>query len=199
VVPKYAFVFHLHPDRPADYRYTAQLPSGPNETYSDALVVDGDLVIVATFGVMTGPGNTMYRWPIKKSSDSESGDEFQEFQPEHRPGLAPTLLAGSDYTPWNGLGVIGEHLFIGAGTRGVQFGPVDGKPDRLHDVGGWCLDLVVLGGRLVALVADGELDLETYRVTGKRQIVVLEWDPEKDVLVEKERHDIEPALDALAI
>ena len=199
VVPKYAFVFHLHPDQPADYRFTAQLPAGPNEHYSDAVVVDGDLVITATFGVMTGPGNTLYRWPIKKSSDSESGEELEEFQPKHQPGLAPTLLAGSGYTPWNGLGVIGDRLFIGAGTRGVLFGHADGKPDRLHDVDGWCLDLVVMGGRLVALVADGEMDLEQRTVTGKRQIVVLEWDSGKEVLVEKERHDIEPSLDALAI
>ena len=67
----------------------------------------------ATFGVMDGPGNTLYRWPIKKSSDSESGDTLEEFQPMHRPGLAPTLFAGSDHTPWNGLGIVGDHLFIG--------------------------------------------------------------------------------------
>jgi len=199
VVPKYAFVFHLHPDRPAVHRFTAELPSGPNESYADAVVVDGTLVITATFGVITGPGNTLYRWPVRKSSDSESGEQLEEFQPRHRPGLAPTLLAGSTFTHWNGLGVLGDHLFIGAGRRGVLHGPVDGKPDRLHDVDGWCLDLLVIGERLIVLVADGEEDPETYRVSGARQILVLSWDAEKESLVEKGRHDVEPALDSLAI
>ncbi len=199
VVPKYAFVMSLHPDRPAVHRFTAELPSGPNEAYADALVVGDDLVITATFGVMTGPGNTLYRWPIRKSSGRESGEALEEFKPEHKPGLAPTLLAGSTFTYWNGLGTIDGHLFIGAGTRGVQLGPVDGKPDRLHDLGGWCLDLLVLGGRLVALVTDGQEDPETRTVTGKRQIVVLEWDAQEEILVERERHDIEISLDALAI
>jgi hypothetical protein len=199
VVPRYAFVFHLHPDQPAVHRFTAELPSGPNETYSDVVVVDDDLFITATFGVITGPGNTLYRWPIRKSSDAESGEQLEEFKPEHKPGLTPTLLAGSAFTHWNGLGVLGDHLFIGAGRRGVLLGPVDGKPDRLHDVDGWCLDLLVLGERLVVLVADGEQDPGTHRVSGARQIVVLSWDAGRETLVEEARHDLDLALDALAI
>jgi hypothetical protein len=57
----------------------------------------------------------------------------------------------------------------------------------------------VLDGRLLVLVADGELDPGTYRVSGRRQIVVLSWDAGKETLVEEARHDVEPALDALAI
>jgi hypothetical protein len=57
----------------------------------------------------------------------------------------------------------------------------------------------VLGERLIVLVADGEMDPETYRVSGARQIVVLSWDDGKETLVEVGRHDVEPALDSLAI
>ena len=198
VVPKYAFVLHLHPDRPAVHRFTAELPSGPNEAYTDAAAFEDTLVITATFGVMTGPGNTLYRWPIRRSSGRESGDQLEEFKPEHRPGLAPTLLAGGAYSPWNGLGIVGDHIFIGAGARGIQHGPARGTPGTLHDVGGWCLDLLELAGRLVVLVADGEPEPGTSRVTGKRRILVLEWDGKAEALVEKARHDIEPPLDSLA-
>jgi hypothetical protein len=201
VMPKYAFVLRLDASRPARLDYTAELPSGPNESYGDVASVDGTLVISATYGVMDGSGNTLYRWPISRKSDGESGDAIGEHRPDFQPGLAPTLIAGRQLTYWNGLAVVDGHLFIGAGTRGVLHMPLEADRADLHDLGGWCLDLVALGGTIVALVAvageDGEPVLVDRLVSGRRQVVLLSW---KDgSIAEISRHDVEPSLDGLVI
>lgn len=202
VFPRYAFVLRLDPDIPAVHRFTSDLPSGPNETYRDVIHVDGTLVIAATYGVMDGPGNTIYRWPISRKE--HDGDPLGEFQSEARPGIPPRLLAGTSFTHVGGLGAIGDHIFLGAGVRGILHLPMGGEPAVLHDVGGWCLDLLVDDGRVVALVAVAGEDGQDPRwsdgsVSGDRQLVVLSWEPSTSTLAETARHDLPLLVDWLTI
>ena len=65
------------------------------------------------------------------------------------------LLAGSQMTPWAGLGVLGGHVLLGAGERGLlvldrRFGGEDRA--LAVDVDGSCLDLAVRGDSVYVLV-----------------------------------------------
>lgn len=152
VMPKYAFVLEREGTR-ARHLYTTGLPSGPNETYMDAIAVDGTLVVTAQYGIMDGSGNTLYRWKIGR--DPERSARLKEFFPENAEGMKPRLIAGEESSFWNGLGAIERHLFIGAGTRGILHMEMGEEEASLHDVGGPVADLLVLDGRLVVLVGVG--------------------------------------------
>jgi hypothetical protein len=196
VTPKYAFVFDLVAGDVAGHRFTAKMPAGANERYLDVAVHGDELLVTASFGVMDGSGNTLYRWSVEKRE--LAGLPREEFLPRMGSGDSPDtkLFAGDQLTYWQGLGMIGHHAFIGAGARGVMHMDIPFKDVLLFDAGGYVLDLVVPGERVIVLVADlveekGEVDL------GQRHVVELAWDGE--TLSEKARHPLQIPLDWLTL
>jgi hypothetical protein len=194
VTPKYAFVFDLEAGSVAEHRFTAELPAGANERYLDVAVRGDELVITASFGVLDGSGNTLYRWSVEKREAAARPHE--EFLPRSGLDESPKLLAGDKMTYWQGLGMIGDHAFIGAGARGVLHTAIPVEDAALLDVGGYVLDLVVSGARILVLTAElvekgDEVDL------GQRHVVELAWDGE--TLSEKGRHPLQVAIDWLAL
>ena len=68
-------------------------------------------------------------------------------------------LAGRTHSNWNGLGFLGDRVYIGAAERGILICRADmGDEDRAGRMktGGTCLDLVVRGQRIYALVESGQ-------------------------------------------
>jgi hypothetical protein len=194
VMPKYAFVLELSASSRARYLYTTGLPSGPNETYMDAIAVDGTLVITAQYGVMDGSGNTLYRWKIGR--DPEKTSRLKEFFPEE-PGMKSRLLAGKTLTIWNGLGAIGKHVFVGAGERGILHMELGDEQALLHDAGGPVADLLVLSGRIIALVGEGggERCGDGHAVA----LVILTWNAKDGSFTEVGHHCHDAALSRIAI
>ena len=198
VTPKYAFVLDLVPGEVAAHRFTAELPAGANERYMDVAARGGELVITATFGVMHGSGNTLYRWLVEKKE--LAGIPHEEFLPRMAgdDDERTKLLAGDKMTYWQGLGLVGDHAFIGAGARGVLHADIPVKEAALFDAGGYVLDLVVSGDRIIVLTAQivekkGEVEL------GQRHVVELAWDADGRKLSEKGRHVLPVPIDWLAI
>jgi hypothetical protein len=194
VTPKYAFVFDLVPGDVAGHRFTAELPAGANERYLDVAVRGDELVITASFGVLDGSGNTLYRWSVEKKEASCRPHE--EFEPRSGLDEPVKLLAGDQMTYWQGLGVIGDHAFIGAGARGVLHTAIPVEDAALFDAGGYVLDLVVSGSRILVLTAElvekgDEVDL------GQRHVVELVWDGE--TLSGKARHPLQIPIDWLTL
>ncbi len=179
VMPKYAFVLELEGGR-ARHLYTTGLPSGPNETYMDAIAVDGTLVVTAQYGIMDGSGNTLYRWKIGR--DPEKTSRLKEFFPEEPEGMKPRLVAGEEPSFWNGLGAIDRHVFIGAGGRGILHMELGDEQALLHDAGGPVADLLVLGGRIIALVGGG--GGARCGEGGAVALVILTWSPDGGTFTE---------------
>jgi len=196
VIPKYAFVFDLVAGDVAEHRFTAELPAGANERYLDVAAHGDELLVTASFGVMDGSGNTLYRWSVDKRE--MPGLPREEFLP--RMGSVDDerakLFAGDQLTYWQGMGMIDHHAFIGAGARGVMHMDIPFKEVALHDAGGYVLDLVVTGGRVLVLTAElveGKDDVDL----GQRHIVELAWDGK--TLVEKNRFPLQVAIDWLTL
>ncbi|MBW2260965.1 MAG: hypothetical protein JRG91_03250 [Deltaproteobacteria bacterium] len=194
VMPKYAFVLELSASSRARYLYTTGLPSGPNETYMDAIAVDGTLVITAQYGIMEGSGNTLYRWKIGR--DPERSSRLKEFFPEDPTGMKTRLVAGEENTLWNGLGAIDRHVFIGAGKRGILHMELGDEQALLHDVGGPVADLLVLSGRIIALVGQGggERCGDGHAVA----LVILTWNAKDGSFTEMGHHCHEAVLHRIA-
>jgi hypothetical protein len=193
VMPKYAFVLELTGSSRARHLYTTGLPSGPNETYMDAIAVEGTLVITAQYGIMDGSGNTLYRWKIGR--DPERSSRLKEFQSDE-PGMKPRLLAGEESSLWNGLGAIDRHLFIGAGGRGILHMDMGEEEALLHDVGGPVADLLVLDGRIIVLVGEGggERCGDGHAVS----LVILTWNAKDGSLAEVGHHCHEAVVNRIA-
>jgi hypothetical protein len=193
VFPKYAMVFDVVPGKMAVHRFTGELPTGPNEAYRNAAVWRNQLVVIATYGVMDGSGNTLHRWTVEQ--DAKPIMSLME----HTPRMAGErdkrneLLAGDEMSFWQGLGIVSDSAFIGAGARGVLEVPLGGGEARVHDVGGSCLDLVEVGGRLIALVYQGKGDSMAGFV------VILEPDGGSGALVERARHKLLVSLSRLFV
>jgi hypothetical protein len=194
VMPKYAFVLEREGSR-ARHLYTTGLPSGPNETCMDAIAVDGTLVVTAQFGIMDGSGNTLTRWKIGR--DPERSARLKEFFPEQTEGMKPRLLAGEESSMWNGLGAIDRHVFIGAGERGILHMELGDEQASLHDAGGPVADLLVIDGRIIALVGTGggERCEEGQAVA----LVILTWNARDGSFTEMGHHCHDAALTRLAI
>ncbi|MBW2260692.1 MAG: hypothetical protein JRG91_01870 [Deltaproteobacteria bacterium] len=198
VTPKYAFVFDLVPGKVAEHRFTAKMPSGPNERYLAVAVHGDELVITASYAVMRGSGNRIYRWSLDKRE--LAGLPRTELQPRMAGDQDERvkLLVGDKMTYWRGLGMIGDHAFIGAGARGVMHMDVPATEIVLFDAGGYVLDLVVAGSRILVLTSElvekkGEVAL------GQRHIVELAWDESEKKLVENARHVLTVPIDWLMI
>ena len=192
VAPKYAFVLERE-GTSARYLHTVGLMSGPNETYLDSIAIDGTLVSVAQFGVMDGSGNTLYLWKIGK--DPGKTTIVSEYFPEGRGGVEK-IIAGEEGSFWNGLGAIDRHLFIGAGTRGILHMDMGDEKGLLHDVGGPVADLLVLEGRIIALVGEGggERCGEGKAVA----LVILTWNAKDGSFAEVGHHCSDTVLDRIA-
>lgn len=195
VFPRYAFVFDLVPGPVATHRFTAELPSGANEVYTGVVRVGEELVITASYAVIHGSGNTLYRWKVGK--ESKPALPLDEYLPRMagEKDERTRLLAGEKLTYWRGLGAIGTHVFIGGGQRGILHLEVGEKEARLHDLSGTCRDLVVIGSRVIALVEEGE----GPEGQGDRFIVDLGWDPSTKTLTEQARHPLAVRIDSLSL
>ncbi len=154
------------------HRQAWSLPGLENGSYSEA-VVDGDeLLLVAHYTTAGGAGHLLARLPLGRLSDPQLGNlvlnaggpsevpTVQEREEERGEGAdePQRLVAGGHYSPWAGLGVVGERVLLGAGDRGVMVLPRAFEADsrvELVDLGGTCLDLAVRGAEVLALVASG--------------------------------------------
>ena len=98
---------------------------------------------------------------------------------------------------WNGLGTIDGHLFIGAGKRGILHMDMGEEDALLHDVGGPVVDLLVLSGRIIALVGQGGGDrcADGQAVS----LVILTWNAKDGSFTEVGHHCSDNALQRIAI
>lgn len=202
VFPKFAALFEWQPMGRVVHRFTSGLPAHPNEGYTGAVAAGEVLVITATFGVMRSSGNRLYRCRVTDAAFDCR--ELEDSWPGHGLSLATgddpawpiRLVAGSQTSYWQGLGVIGQRIFIGAGRRGIIHLAVDSDEARLLDVGGQCLDLFAVGDRVVALVREGP-DQGMDTSGGRRVLVIYHWDVGGQSLDMILRHPIPQELDSL--
>ena len=165
------------------------LPGLENGSYTEAALDASELVLVAQYVAASGSGHLLARVPLSRLGDPELANlrlnagalgelpvaEELESEPGRADGEGPKLVAGVRYTPWAGLGLLGDRILLGAGARGVLMLPRTFDADsraELVDVGGACLDLVVRGNGIYALVA----------AEGKARVVILRLDPSQGAI-----------------
>jgi len=178
VVPMYADSFALEIGGRPIHRAGWDLPGVINGHYVHPVLVrgdtgdrDGTLFVVAPYGVMDGHGHDLVALPIRgdelavpadftvNATESTSPPVLEEHVPRgtRRP---LKLTAGTEFTEWTGLAVIGDHLLAAAGARGLLIVPVTFGPQTKAialDVGGDCRDVLVADDRIWVLVG-GEAD-----------------------------------------
>ena len=183
VTPMYADSFALEIGGRPIHRAGWEMPGVINGHYVHPVLVraptggrDGTLFVVAPYGIMDGHGHDLAALSIRgdalevpadftvNARRSESPPVLEEHVP--RGTRKPlSLAAGSEYTPWNGLAVLGEQLFAAAGTRGLLAIPVTFGPDTKAtaiDVGGECRDVLVVDDAIWVLVGGKENWLVRY-------------------------------------
>jgi hypothetical protein len=207
VFPKFGFFFTFAPGGVAGHVFSASLPTGPNETYLDVASSGERFFIASVFGVQTGSGSKLYDCAVKGAGVecAESGEWFSRVG-VNNPKVS--LLAGEKTTTWYGMGIVGSRIFIGAGERGILSMPLStpGSGVLAHPAGLACLDLVVMGDSIVALVladtvggkkAAGDVPFDEALGKNDRLILVLSWDEQASKLVETARLEPKMRLDAL--
>lgn len=166
-MPFDAHVLELDEAGRATYRSTARLPSVINGHYAHGASGPGRLYFHVPFGVMSGSGHGLASFETAGLRDLAEGPInagstragwVEEFASRADPADV-AVLAGSKLTRLAGLAVAGGALLAAAGERGVLAVtlPLGGESKGTAiDVGGPCLDVVVLDGRGYALVDRGD-------------------------------------------
>jgi hypothetical protein len=163
---------------------TWTLPGLENGSYTEVALDASELMLAAQYVAPGGSGHLLARVPLARLSDPELANlrlnagmlgelpVVEELDAERgaSDGEGPKLVAGARYTPWAGLGLLGDRVVLGAGSRGVLVLPRTFDADsraELVDVGGACLDLVVRGHGIYVLAAS----------EGHARVVVLQLEP----------------------
>ena len=202
VFPKYGVLFAWAPEGRVVYRFTSGLPAHANEGYTGSVAAGDVLVIIASFGVMRSSGNRLYRCRV--ADEAFDCRELEDSWPGHGLNLAVRedpawpirFVAGSQTSYWQGVGVIGQRIFIGAGRRGIIHLPLESDEARAIEVGGQCLDLFTAGDRVIALIREGP-DQGMDTDGGQRVLVIYRWDEGGGRLETVARHPVPHELDYL--
>lgn len=161
-MPFWATLFTLLPDGSLKHERDWRLPSIINGSYRYASLRGEHLAVAASYGIMSGSGWDLLVSPVGEELDLvhlNGGSSTSPVIEEHRSRartLPSTLLVGTEHTAWTGLVHSGEHLAIGAGTRGLMVLPAlakRGDPARQILLDGPVLSVVPAeAGRLWLLV-----------------------------------------------
>jgi len=144
------------------YRAVALQATGPDAWTAFA---------VLPFGIIDGTGQTLARLRLHDGR-VEPGEDvtlnqtgtgpgvLEEFVPRGDPHSPPRLLAGSELTDFRAVAVApdGVQVLVAADGRGLFVLPPTferGSHPQVVDVGGACRDVIRVGDRAVALVANG--------------------------------------------
>lgn len=177
VMPIYADTFTLDAKGHPTHRAAWELPGVINGRYHAAVLgrtgaADGTLWAVASYGIMDGHGQDLAALAIENDALRAGPDvtlnshvmtdpPVLEEHVSRQTGKPETLAFGSDYSPWTGLahlpaGPGPARLLLAAGPRGLLVLPERFEPTTRADaidVQGECADVLVLGSRVLALVA----------------------------------------------
>lgn len=177
IVPMYADSFTLDVDGRPTHRAGWDMPGVINGHYTHPVLVrgttgarDGTLFVVVPYGVRDGHGQDLAALPIRGDVLDVPGDFTVNSNRSTSPAVlgervprgtdkSLELRAGSEYTEWTSLAVIGDRLLAAAGTRGLLIFPTTFGPQTTAtsiDVGGECRDVLVVGDRIWVLVGGNE-------------------------------------------
>ncbi len=186
VVPQYLVSFALGGEAGVEPAPIRVLPSLINGRYQQGTVVGDRLYLSWRYSHRGGVGQGLGLFdPGQLPEPSEHSSPFDllgegidplvgvtEHDPRYTDG-APTLLAGTQFSEWRGLGLLGGELLLGAGARGVLRLAVpltDPPAAKLLEVDGEVLDLQVADGRAFLLVRreDRQVELVVLERVGDR-------------------------------
>lgn len=178
VQPIYADTFRLHPGKAPVHEHALQLPGMINGHYFGGVLAAsgsdaGTLYVLGSYGVMDGNGQDLAALPVIGGKTKHDGElvlnstaltdpAVLEEHVERGTGQPRRLLAGTAFTPWAGVELVGKggtHLLLPAGDRGLlavaaTFGPdsnaevVFAEPTR---------DVEVIGDDRIFVLTDKQL------------------------------------------
>lgn len=175
-MPFYAELFELHEEGDLRHVQGWRLPAVINGHYEDGCLHEGTAYLRVPFGVMSGHGQLLYTVSAG-AQQAGAGDmpvnarasSLEEFVPRGPTGQERRLFAGDRYTPWTGMAVAHDRLWLAAGERGLFALPLDAKDTTdLEQVAldGPCLDVTATAGSAWVLVGGDEVKLAELTGTG---------------------------------
>jgi hypothetical protein len=154
VRPIYADTFRLKATGTPAHDEAFQLPGMINGTYSGGALETtgtdaGTLYLLGGYGIMDGNGQDLAALPVVEGKPKHDGElvlnsgvhadpPVLEEHVDRGTGKPVKLVAGTDFTPWGGVELVGggdtRRVLLSAGTRGLLSVPLDFKPDTKAEV-----------------------------------------------------------------
>ena len=174
---KTAYVFELSSQ--PQLCFWSSLPDYTNETCHQAALTNNKLAIRTSFFHRGGSGQRLLLFDIEQDSLITSAQAMEirgvgMFRFGHR------RLAGRMHSNWQGLGILGDNVILGAQERGIilcDCAMEDEDQAQRQKLGGVCEDLVVCNQKIYALVSSGGKGRKQ-----KTRLVVLEQQPDQTEL-----------------